>query len=106
MGIFSTNPSGVLSGAREMLEKFVDLLKSLKKLADDHAGEFESQGFRRFFAMIQQELDDEYFVVVERHLKELKFNNGVLLSAELGKGNEGTNYILRKRNHANQNWMR
>jgi hypothetical protein len=56
--------------------------------------------------MIQQELDDEYFVVVERHLKELKFNNGVLLSAELGKGNEGTNYILRKRNHANQNWMR
>jgi len=106
MGIFSTNPSGVLSGAREMLEMFVGLLKTLKKLADDHAGEFESQGFRRFFAMIQQELDDEYFAVVERHLKQLKFNSGVLLSAELGAGNKGANYVLRKPNFNNQSWIK
>ena len=106
MGIYSTNPSGVLSGAREMLEMFVGLLKTLKKLADDHAGEFESQGFRRFFAMIQHELDDEYFAVVERHLKELKFNSGILLSAELGAGNEGANYVLRKPHPNNQSWMK
>jgi len=106
MGIFSNYPSGVLSGAREMLEMFVDLLKTLKQITDGHSGEFESQGFRRFFAMIRQELDEEYFEVVKKHLKELKFNDGVLLSAELGKGNEGTNYILRKRNHRNQHWMK
>jgi len=106
MGIFSSYPSGVLSGAREMLEMFVGLLQTLKKLADDHAGEFESQGFRRLFAMIQQELDDEYFAVVERHLKQLKFNSGVLLSAELGPGNEGANYVLRKPNPNNQSWMK
>ena len=106
MGIFSTHPSGVLSGAREMLEMFVDLMKSLKQIADEHSGKFESQGFRRFFAMVQHELNDEYFALVKRHLKELKFDNGVLLSAQLGNGNEGANYILRKRNYSNQNWLK
>ncbi|MCL4529940.1 MAG: DNA mismatch repair protein MutS [Chloroflexi bacterium] len=106
MGIFSSYPSGVLSSARELLEMFVGLLKTLKKLADDHAEEFESEGFRRFFAMIQHELDDEYFAVVKNHLKELKFSSGVLLSAELGQGNEGTNYVLRRPNHNKQHWTK
>ncbi len=106
MGIFSRYPSGILSGALQMLDMFVGLLRELKQIADEHAEGFESQGFRRFFAMIQQELDDNYFAVVERHLKELRFSRGVLISAELGNGNEGTNYILRKTNHNNQNWMK
>ncbi len=106
MGIFSRYPSSILSGAIEMLEMFVGLLKKLKRIADEHAEEFESPGFRRFFAMIQQELDDEYFAVVENHLKVLKFRNGVLISAELGNGNEGTNYILRRTNYDNRNWVK
>ena len=106
MGIFTRYPSGILNGAVQMLEMFVGLLKKLKRIADEHAEEFESPGFRRFFAMIQQELDDEYFAVVENHLKVLKFRNGILISAELGKGNEGTNYILRKTNYSNQNWIK
>ncbi|MBN1453258.1 MAG: hypothetical protein JW963_19750 [Anaerolineales bacterium] len=106
MGIFGRHPSSVLSSALQMLELFVELLKILKKIADEHAGRFESQGFRRFFAMIQQELDDDYFAVVEKHLKELSFPRGALLSAELGKGNEGTNYVLRKTNHDNRNWIK
>ena len=81
---------------------FVDLLKNLKKIADEHASEFESEGFTRFFAMIQKELDEGYFAVVEDHLRELKFHDGVLLSAELGKGNEGINYILRKPHRKNR----
>jgi len=105
MGVFSRYPGAILSGAVEMLEMFVGLLKELKGIADEHAGEFESEGFQRFFAMIKQELGDEYFAVVENHLKELKFRNGVLLSAELGKGNEGTNYLLRKPNSKDPHWM-
>jgi DNA mismatch repair ATPase MutS len=106
MGIFGVRPSSILSSALRMLELFVELLKILKQIANEHAGEFESQGFRRFFAMIQQELDDEYFAVVEKHLKELSFPHGALLSAELGRGNEGANYILRKPNHNNRNWVK
>jgi len=56
--------------------------------------------------MIAQELDDEYFTVVDNHLKELRFRNGVLLSAELGRGNEGTNYVLREPRGKQQNWIR
>ncbi|GAB4504845.1 MAG: DNA mismatch repair protein MutS [Anaerolineales bacterium] len=106
MGIFTRYPSGVLSSAVQMLEMFVVLLRRLKGVADDHAQEFESQGFRRFFAMIQQELTEEYFAVVEEHLKALKFKRGVLISAELGSGNEGTNYVLRKPNHEGESWLK
>lgn len=105
MGIFGSHPSSVLSSALQMLDLFVGLLKILKQIVDEHAEEFESQGFRRFFAMIQEELSDDYFVVVEKHLKELRFPRGALLSAELGQGNEGTNYVLRKRNHDGRNWI-
>lgn len=106
MGIFTSYPSAVLSSALEMLVMFVDLLKELKQIADKNIGQFESRGFHRFFAMVQQELSDEYFTEVENHLKELRFRGGVLLSAELGNGNEGTNYILRRTNHNDGHWVK
>lgn len=105
LGVFTRYPSGILTGAREMLIMFVDLLDALKQIADENIAQFESTGFRRFFTMIQQELDDDYFTEVKQHLKALKFRSGVLISAGLGRGNEGTNYILRKTNHNNQNWI-
>jgi DNA mismatch repair ATPase MutS len=105
MGIFATYPSSVLSGALQMLNMFVGLLRALKQIADENAKGFESPGFRRFFAMIQRELDDSYLAVVENHLKELRFDGGVLLSAQLGAGNESTNYVLRRPNRKSQNWV-
>jgi DNA mismatch repair ATPase MutS len=89
-----------------MLLVFVDLLKKLKHIADEHADKFESEGFTRFFAMIRQELNDKYFVSVQNHLKELEFRDGVLLSAKLGKGNEGADYVLRKQQNRNQSWLK
>ncbi len=101
-----SSPGAILSSARELLEMSVDLLKALKQIADKHAERFESPGFRRFFAMIQQELDDDYLAVVEKHLKALKFRDGVLLSAQLGQGNEGANYALRQPNHDGRPWLK
>jgi DNA mismatch repair ATPase MutS len=46
--------------------------------------------------MLSDELSDDYFDTIQNHLKELKFRGGVLVSAELGKGNKGINYVLRK----------
>jgi DNA mismatch repair ATPase MutS len=105
MGIFGHYPSGILSSAVGMLDMFVVLLKELKRIADEHAGDFHSEGFTRFFAMIQQELDDDYFAIVESHLEALKFRRGVLLSAQVGQGNEGTNHVLRQSNLHDQNWI-
>lgn len=102
MGIFSTSPGGILSGAITMLEMFVGLLEKLRAIADEHAGSFESEGFTAFFDMINEELDDAYFASIGRHLEELQFRRGILLSMELGRGNEGANYALRKPNEENR----
>ena len=104
-GYSSSYPGSVLSGARTMMEMFVDLLKKLRAIADQYADRFQSQGFTRFFAMIRKDLEDDYFAEMQNHLKELKFSNGVLISVQLGKGNEGFNYTLRKPNDDNRNWL-
>jgi DNA mismatch repair ATPase MutS len=105
-GIFSHYPSGILYSSIEILQMFVGLLKKLKNIADEHADKFESEGFISFYTMLSRELDDEYFDSIQNHLRKLKFRDGVLISAELGKGNEGTNYILRKPQDRNQSLIK
>ncbi len=104
-GFSSTYPSSILYRSIEVLQMFVDTLKKLKHIADDHADTFESEGFTAFFAMLNKELGDDYFARVQRHLAALKFRDGVLMSAELGKGNQGTHYILRKPQDKQQRWI-
>ena len=93
---FIKYPATILHRAIEVLQIFVGLLKKLRKIADVHADKFGSEGFTKFFAMLKKELGDEYFASVQNHLNELKFRDGVLISAELGKGHKGFHYILRK----------
>ncbi|HWP48737.1 MAG TPA: hypothetical protein VNM22_16395 [Candidatus Limnocylindrales bacterium] len=104
-GIFSHYPSSILSSSIEMLQRFMGLLKKLKSIADEQADKFESEGFTAFFGMLKRELPEEYFASVQEHLRELKFRHGVLISAELGKGNEVTHPILRKPHDKKQSWM-
>ncbi len=100
-----SSASTILSGSQHLLEASVDLLYRLRRIADQHAGNFASPGFRQFFAMIQRELSDEYMATVEKHLRMLRFPQGVLLSAQLGKGNEGANYVLCKPDDADRGWL-
>ncbi|MDI6619785.1 MAG: DNA mismatch repair protein MutS [Clostridiales bacterium] len=104
-GLFSNYPSSILHRSIEVLQMFMDMLKKLRTIADEHADKFESEGFTAFFAMLKKELGDEYFESVQNHLRELKFKSGVLISAELGKGNKGINYILRKPQDKKQSWI-
>ena len=55
--------------------------------------------------MLATELNDEYLRIVDDHLERLAFRNGTLISAELGKGNKGVNYILRKPPYKAQSWI-
>ncbi|MCL4439456.1 MAG: DNA mismatch repair protein MutS, partial [Firmicutes bacterium] len=105
LSIFSRYPAAILYRSIEVLQMFVGMLKKLRTIADEHADKFESEGFTAFFAMLNEALDEEYFASVQNHLRELKFRDGVLISAELGKGNKGTNYILRKYQDKKQNWV-
>jgi len=100
-----TYPGAVLNESVEVLQLFVILLQRLKNIADKHAGGFESDGFKTFFAMLQRELNDEYFARVEDQLEELTFSAGVLISAELGKGYKGVNYTLRRNADRQRGWV-
>jgi len=97
-------PSGVLRRSVEVLELFVGLLKRLRQLADDNRDTVTSRGLSALFAMLGDELDDEYFQTIDEHLKRLKFKGGALISAKLGTGLRGVNYVLRWPNTTKQTW--
>ncbi len=103
--LMSKYPTSILHRSIEVLELFVELLKKLKQLADQHAAQFESVGFTRLFAMLKGELSEEYFASIQAHLRALKFRNGVLMSAQLGKGQKGANYLLHKPLEKQQSWI-
>ena len=100
-----SDPSYVISVSTDVLQIFLDWLKELRTIADKHADKFESQGFTTLFAMVKRELDDQYFASMQNHLRRLKFRKGILISAELGKGCEGTSYMLRKQNDKKKGMM-
>jgi DNA mismatch repair ATPase MutS len=97
-------PEGTLHRSIEVLKLFMESLKRLRGIALEQSDGFHSEGFRRFFAMIASELDDEYVGLVEDHLALLEFRNGLLMSAELGNGNRGVNYILRRPSEVKRSW--
>ena len=98
-------PSSILHGSIDVLQMFMSMLRKLKGIADAHAGRFESRGFTALFAMLQKEFSEAYFASIQTHLAELKSGSGVLLSAELGPGNEGTNYMLRRSRGKKPSWL-
>ena len=93
----------ILYRSLQVMALFVDSLKRLRAFAGEHAANMQSEGFKRLFAMLATELDDEYFQIIDAHLKELKFPRGVLISVGLGRGNRGVDYVLRKA--AKQSWL-
>lgn len=101
-----SSPGSILYSSRDLLQMLVGQLKKLKNIAHEHADKFASEGFTRFFAMLYRELDDEYFACIQNHLRELKFRDGVLISAELGTGNKSANHILRKPRDRKPGWMK
>jgi DNA mismatch repair ATPase MutS len=76
----------------------------LRQVAEDQANKLESEGLKTLFAMLSRELSAEYFASIQDHVNRLKFRDGVLISAELGKGNKGTNYVLRRTEQ--QSWLK
>jgi DNA mismatch repair ATPase MutS len=104
-GLSSDYPGSMLYSSVDLMETFVGVLRKLRRFAEEQAAGFESEGFRSLSAMLRKELSEEYLGTVKAHLAELKFRKGVLLSAELGNSNEGTNYILRKAHGKKQNWF-
>ena len=103
--VYGKSPSSILGRSVEVLQMFVALLKQLRGVGTYNAQRFSSEGFKAFFAMLDSELKDDYFINIEDHLKGLKFHDGVWVSAGLGKGAKGSDYTLRKPNNQPGSWL-
>lgn len=104
-GYHSSCPSGTLHGSVGLIQMLMEILGKLRRLADEHSTAFESEGFRQFFAALKAELPDGYFARVKAHLKDLRFRQGILMSAQLGQGNQGSHYVLRKSSGREPVWI-
>jgi hypothetical protein len=93
-----------LSHAVQVMQLMVKKLKRLREIAVESGQRFRSPAFKRFFAMLLEELDDPYFELVNGHLDRLKFPRGVLVSARLGRGNAGVDFVLRRPLEEKQRW--
>ena len=62
------SPSSILGQSVDVLQIFVALLKQLRGVGTYNAKRFPSEGFTRVFAMLDKELNDDYFVSIQEHL--------------------------------------
>lgn len=93
---FRDSPDALLQKSLSMLALLADVLERLRRIAEENEDRVVSAGLTRLFATLRQELDDEYLATVYAHLRELSFKRGALISADLGRGNRGTSYALRR----------
>lgn len=97
IGYFSKqNPEITLHRALQQLKFLSDRLIQLYKFANTNSSKFNSQGFAYFYSQIMKELTQQYLDTINQHLRQLRFGDGVLISAALGEGNKGRDYRLHK----------
>ncbi len=102
----SSYPDSILFGAISLLDALREMLRKLRGMAEEGSDQFHSTGFLRLFATLKEELTDEYLATIAQYLSDMKFRNGVQLTAELGEGNEGTNHTLARPPKRDLNWFR
>ena len=103
--IFSHSPSAILRQAIQSLEMMATVLEQLRTVCQDSRAGFRSSGFLRFFDMVVQELDETYLAEINAHLQRLRFKDGMLIAAGLGRANKGTGYTLSNQNRDTRNWL-
>jgi len=100
----SKHPSSVLWRGSEATRIFLDALKKLRFLAEEHEPDFQSEGLRRFVEMLKLELDDSFFSAAESHLENLQFKEGLRISARLSRANKAADYTLQKPRRERKDW--
>jgi len=105
-GMYTRLPSSILHGASDAMQIFTDALAALRTRADAHEAEFESVAFRQLFSVLRAECSDEYLGRITRHLADLEFRHGLLVSMTLAEGHEGANHVLRVPSASRPSWLR
>ncbi|HEY5428710.1 MAG TPA: hypothetical protein VIK04_06290, partial [Solirubrobacteraceae bacterium] len=102
-GLRNDSPHSVLRRSVQKMELLVPFLEQLRVWALENQQSFCSDGLSRLCATLIEELDPAYLDHVRRHLIDLNFKGGMLLGVQLGRGNVGIGYTLRRRDH--RNWL-
>ena len=103
--MWERDAGSALHRSTEVLRLCVNPLRRLWRIAEDNGPQFRSEGFKRFFAMIATELDEDYMRSVEEQLERLEFNHGVLMSAGLASDCKGHNHVLRQTPSMSRTWF-
>jgi len=102
----SRSPDWILRRSIDVMRMFADMLERLKGIAATREGHFASEGFEAFFARLDGELGEEYLARIRERIDGLKFRDGILISAELGRGNKGAHYRLRRGDEVKRPWWK
>ncbi len=89
-------PRSLLHTSVQKMEILIGFLRKLREVAAEQREHFSSEGLTRFFSMLMDELDDDYFALIDGYVKELSFKGGVLQSTRLAAGNKSAGYTLRR----------
>lgn len=98
--------SSKVSSGVHALQSSLDVLKRLRNACSINAWKFTSRGFRQFFQTLERDLDDAYLNAARTDLTNLTFQNGLLLSAQVGDGGKGIGTMLRKPQLRDLSWLR
>lgn len=101
-GMFSNRGDALVRRSLTVLGLYSDALKRLRQLAETSPTSFTSEGFTGFFDTLRSELDDDYFAEIDEHMRALRFKDGVVATARLGKLGQGVDYVLRVRPRAHR----
>jgi len=97
------NAELVLDRAANVLGRFVEAFRELRRIEAEHGEAFTSPGFTAFFRMVATDLDDPWLAEVEDHLTRLRTRT-LHVSARLGDGARGTDYILHRSPSTIRGW--
>jgi hypothetical protein len=93
-GLKSKDPAAILRRSVRIMELLTDTLRELRNLTTRSADRFRSPGLQQLSAMLAQQIPDEYLTLVGDYLSEFQLPRGVLLSSQLGAGNNAEHHVL------------
>jgi len=106
LGWLSRYPEGALRDSARLIKEYLAYLEQLRVKAEQNADSFSSKAWTRLFATLREQLNAEYVHNLRSHLHSIKQQDKVLkLSAGLGEGLVGRDYVLHRTEAGTSAWL-
>lgn len=106
LGWLSRYPEGALRDSARLINEYLAYLERLRAAAEQNAAGFRSRAWTRLFAALREQLGAEYVESLRANLQSIKLQDKVLsLSAALGEGLVGRDYVLHRSEAGAPGWL-